>query len=58
MTREELNKLKDKITKNKDKAVDLDTIINKIKNSVIFSQLIKLLPDEVLDILDKYNDAN
>ena len=58
MTRAELNKLKAKIAKYKDKAADLETIINKIKNSTIFSQLMKLLPDEVLDILNKYNNAN
>jgi hypothetical protein len=54
MKRAELNAIKAKIAEKRDKANDLETLVAKINSSPLFSQFKKLLPDEVLAVLEKY----
>ena len=57
MKRAELDALKAKIAEKRDKANDLETLVAKINSSPLFSQLKKLLPDEVLAALEKHNHS-
>lgn len=53
MTRKELNTLKTKIVKKKEKASDLDIIVSQIMQ-LPYGQLKKVLTDDVMAVLAKY----
>lgn len=53
MTRAELNVLKEKAVSRKDKASDLDTIVQQILK-LPYGQLKKVLTNEVMAVLEKY----
>lgn len=53
MTKAELRALKAKIQEHKEKATDMDILINAIKE-LPYGQLKKVLTEEVLEVLAKY----
>ena len=53
MTKAELRALKARIQEHKEKATDMDILINAIKE-LPYGQLKKVLTEEVLDVLAKY----
>ena len=53
MTRAELRALKARIQEHKEKATDMDILVNAIKK-LPYGQLKKVLTDEVLEVLAKY----
>lgn len=53
MTRAELRALKAKIQGHKEKATDMDILVNAIKE-LPYGQLKKVLTEEVLEVLAKY----
>lgn len=53
MTKAEIKALKAKIQEHKEKATDMDILINAIKE-LPYGQLKKVLTQEVLDVLAKY----
>ena len=53
MTKAEIRALKAKIQEHKEKATDMDILINAIKE-LPYGQLKKVLTEEVLEVLAKY----